>query len=565
MQENSISLKSINEILNYKFFIPSYQRGYRWTERQVEDLLNDIYEFSQRPTKHEADLYCLQPVVVKDRNGQWELIDGQQRLTTIYIILSYLQRKKFEIEFETREKSKKFLINIGDKIDETNIDFFHISKAYSVINHWFEQKENENAEYTIKDELSISLGKFTKVIWYQVNDGSDSRVIFTRINIGKIPLTNSELIKALFLKSNNFGTDKDKDKIRLKQLEIAGEWDRIEYALQNDEFWFFINKNENQMPTRIEFIFDLIARKTAKDDDYYTFRVFNDKFNQGENETVEKVWEEIKKYFLTFEEWFTERQLYHLVGYLISCGVSISDLKNESENKSKTEFLTYLRSKIKKQVNFDISILEYGSKNSEITKTLLLFNIITILNNKNSNYRFPFDSFKKENWSLEHIHAQNSDGLKSSKQYNVWLNEHIESLKRIGAKEHSNLIAEITSVNSEKISEEDFNVLFEKVMVIFKEDKEQDEIHGIQNLALLDKDSNSSLNKSIFEVKRKIIIDREKNGSFIPICTRNVFLKYYSKNASHLYFWGDDDRKDYLQNITETLIDYLPTTKVVTS
>lgn len=101
MKENSISLKSINEILTFKFFIPSYQRGYRWTDRQVEDLLNDIYEFSKRPVKREEDIYCLQPVVVKDRERKWELIDGQQRLTTIYIILSFLQKRKFEIEFKT--------------------------------------------------------------------------------------------------------------------------------------------------------------------------------------------------------------------------------------------------------------------------------------------------------------------------------------------------------------------------------------------------------------------------------------------------------------------------------
>jgi uncharacterized protein with ParB-like and HNH nuclease domain len=565
MAQNIISLKSINEILVFKFFIPSYQRGYRWTGRQVEDLLNDIYEFSKRPVKREEDIYCLQPVVVKDREGKWELIDGQQRLTTIYIILSYLQKRKFEIEFETRDKSKDFLINIGNKIDETNIDFFHISKAYSVTKNWFEEKENENAEYTVKDEFNISLGKFTKVIWYQVNDGSDLREIFTRINIGKIPLTNSELIKAVFLRSNNFGSEDENEKIYLKQLEIAGEWDRIEYALQNDEFWFFINKSENQLATRIEFIFDLIAEKNFNHDEYFTFRFFNDKFNKNEHGHIEKVWKEIKKYFLTFEEWFNDKELYHLVGFLITVGVSISDLKNELHNRTKTEFLAYLRNRIKKQVNFDISILEYGKDNNNITKTLLLFNIITILNNPKSNYRFPFDRFKNEKWSLEHIHAQNSDGLNSSKQFNSWLSAHAESLKRIDAKTHSKLISEIEDTNSEKLSLDEFNVLFEKVMAIFKDNNQQDEIHGIQNLALLDKDSNSSLNKSIFEVKRKIIIEREKNGWFIPICTRNVFLKYYSTNTSQLYFWSDEDRKDYLTNIREVLQDYLPVNQMAIS
>lgn len=45
MTENKIELKSVNELLGMKFFVPSYQRGYRWTERQVKDLLDDLNEF----------------------------------------------------------------------------------------------------------------------------------------------------------------------------------------------------------------------------------------------------------------------------------------------------------------------------------------------------------------------------------------------------------------------------------------------------------------------------------------------------------------------------------------
>lgn len=61
--ESKIELKKTNELLGMNFYIPSYQRGYRWTEQQVKDLLNDIDEFKQ-----EGDnWYCLQPLVVKKR------------------------------------------------------------------------------------------------------------------------------------------------------------------------------------------------------------------------------------------------------------------------------------------------------------------------------------------------------------------------------------------------------------------------------------------------------------------------------------------------------------------
>src|SRR5579862_7460608 len=87
MNDATICLKPINDLLKESFFVPSYQRGYRWTERQVMDLLDDVWEFQSKSQEQDkASFYCLQPVVVKMRDsGDWELIDGQQRLTTILL------------------------------------------------------------------------------------------------------------------------------------------------------------------------------------------------------------------------------------------------------------------------------------------------------------------------------------------------------------------------------------------------------------------------------------------------------------------------------------------------
>ena len=51
MAENMIDLRSVSDLLGMKFYIPSYQRGYRWTEQQVIDLLNDIKEFKPEKNK----------------------------------------------------------------------------------------------------------------------------------------------------------------------------------------------------------------------------------------------------------------------------------------------------------------------------------------------------------------------------------------------------------------------------------------------------------------------------------------------------------------------------------
>jgi len=150
MGNNKSSLKSIGEIIsgNYNFFIPAYQRGYRWSKREVEDLLNDILEF-MNTKKNDNDFYCLQPLVIKrdKKNNHYEVIDGQQRLTTIYLILQFFnarytkeyRKKLFKIFYETRKKSKEFLEGIIDNTEDylDNIDFFNIYSNFNYIKEFF--------------------------------------------------------------------------------------------------------------------------------------------------------------------------------------------------------------------------------------------------------------------------------------------------------------------------------------------------------------------------------------------------------------------------------------------
>lgn len=150
------NIKAISELLKLDFFIPSYQRGYRWDEHQVTELLDDIWDFYNIPNKQEGEFYCLQPVIVKYDGNQYRLIDGQQRLTTIFIILSYLDLymqdygySKFQLEYETREDSKEFLEKLStiDKEDTTNIDFYYMSKAYICVKNWFDKHKERKIKF----------------------------------------------------------------------------------------------------------------------------------------------------------------------------------------------------------------------------------------------------------------------------------------------------------------------------------------------------------------------------------------------------------------------------------
>lgn len=204
--------KIISEITG-EFTIEAYQRGYRWGKDEVEHLLEDINEIP------DGQKYCLQPVVVKNVNGVYELIDGQQRMTTLYLIMKYLNAYvdiNYSIEYTTRKSenghigSKKLLETI-DTIDLTscssNIDELFIKKSYTIIKAWFNGEKSKMMSFANK------LLKYVTIIWYEVDEDEDSVSIFTRLNIGKINLTNAELVKALFL-------SRGKKDLKVAMLEI---------------------------------------------------------------------------------------------------------------------------------------------------------------------------------------------------------------------------------------------------------------------------------------------------------------------------------------------------------
>jgi len=598
-QTNQLVLKSVNQLFEYSFFIPDYQRGFRWTDTQVKQLLDDVWNFAKNPPQQEPGkekpFYCLQPVVVKKRGeNEWEVIDGQQRLTTIYLILKNLQnqierdQKNFsKISYETRGAtiecigSEEFLKNVEqyEQYADQNIDFNHIQKAYQTILKWFQEKANTTEDAAPRAVLAPILLRDTKVIWYEVEETESNKLIdiFTRLNIGKIPLTNAELIKALFLQKRNF----EIEKATLKQIQIASEWDIIEKTLQDDAFWFFIYNPGNpfKYDNRIEYIFDLMKGRTKDSEYYHTFNEFYKDFalnGQNIKPEIDKLWLEIKRYFLTFDEWFRDYELFHYVGYLIDCGISINTIKKESAGKAKDKFKEeYLKYEIINQVKCNIDSIEYGDKH--IRKILLLFNIQTVLETQKSDMRFPFYKYKSEDWDIEHICSQTDKTISASTRL-AWVNDILEYFagtnnisdaeKFINSKnvndKNEKEIREICEAliklkKADKIVEEKFDPTFKLVQQYFREGNQTEEKNDISNLALLDSTTNRSYGNSFFPIKRNRIINNDSKGVFVPIATKNLFLKYYSKKLGEVMYWNNEDGKDYLEAIKTTLKDFLTT------
>jgi len=605
MVENKIELKSVSELLGMRFFIPSYQRGYRWTEQQVKDLLDDIWEFSKKK-KQEYEFYCLQPLVVKRKNedvlnsikaatsieevetllkGSWEVIDGQQRLTTLFIILSVLgETSVYSLEYETRSSSKEFLEKIHENDKYDNIDYYHIYQSKQTVTSWFGNDKEKKAKF--KNILLNSV----KFIWYESVD-EDPIKVFTRLNIGKISLTNAELIKALFLNRSNFG-EKDLEHLKLRQQEIASEWDNIEYTLQNDEFWLFLHEKGYDRPTRIDFIFDLICERNSLDlkdelyksignDDDRTFRYFYEYF-RSDSSNIEYCWKEVKKYFQTFKEWFYDLELYHYIGYLVEYKYLISELVSKwHSSKDKDSFVIYLKTEIKKKIDrcpkLDFQYKEDGSDKGKCKPILLFHNVQTVVNQNKNNmnnedyklgvfYKFPFHLYKLENWDVEHINSNTTNDEEDADTQKEWLiNVYLSADNDTQQKIWSYF---------ESAEEDKKKLLFDEIKQTLPSSEEwsSDEKNRICNYTLLDSSTNRSYGNAIFSGKRRVIIGKDKGlsiaipkigkdgkiqlgeekkakSSFVPPCTKQVFMKYYSATMSDANYWTKVDAEGYLNDI----------------
>lgn len=640
---NSIELKSVKDLLGMSFYIPNYQRGYRWEQTQVIDLLEDILAFS-KTRKEEGEIYCIQPLVVSQKDeedilekckkalsledirrylrGTWNVVDGQQRLTTIYLALCYLEiPNKYEIVYCTREGSSKFLLSFGNENTgaererlnyEDNIDFFFMYHAYKAIESWFKNHIGE------KDKFKETLLTDVKFIWYHV--ASDQEIpVFKRLNIGKIPLTDSELIKALFLNRGNFSFGgKDVEYI---QERIASEWDQIEYRLQDDEFWSFINNIDYEKPTRIDYILDFICEKNDLtdlgidievkelcNDSHKTFRYFFIAFNNPKlkntedklkTQYVENIWKKIKYYFQVFEEWYHDYRLFHYVGYLTSiskpCKVSeLIDLYNSSSNKEnfvekiKWEIVKKLRTySWLKNLETKDALKEYAfdqdgnASKQDCVCILLLHNIETViqLNTKlvsESKYnlpnftKFPFHLYKKENWQVEHIRPYSGDDLQDKDKQKIFL-----SLAKEYLVNKDSLKSKIDDFLSEKGNFE-FSSILEELNKTGEEQLPDDDKNKLWNFVLLDEATNKEYGNQIFPVKRAFVINKEKgkkikytwkNGkigkqeieeiAFVPPCTKNVFTKNYTDMPSSMVNWTNEDAEWYLKDILDTLEYYI--------
>jgi hypothetical protein len=545
------------------FFVPDYQRGYRWGEDEVRRLLDDIKEAGTAE-------YYLQPVVVKPmEDGRWELVDGQQRLTTLYLVLrtikEFLPRTelRYTLTYETRPGSAAYLDEPQAAASLGNIDYFHMYGAFTIVQAWFAEQEDATAAAI---DLYKALTSTVYVIWYEAPQQPefDSRALFTRLNVGRIPLTDAELVKASLLS-------------RIKrEHETAAQWDSIERDLQSPEVWAFATGSSTGGATRIELLLDTVADFMSGEQPkqralFQTFETLRPLIAAAPQE----LWDQVVDLHSLVLGWYDDRNLFHKIGYLVAAKrASFFDIVTLARGIAKSAFEAALDVLITKSLNLPwhgVAALTYGGDSSKAGRVLLLMNVETVRRNEHSSERYSFSAHARRLWSLEHIHAQNSQGLNTVEQWTSWLKEHRKALDAldISSDQRGALQGRIDAALP-TVTSDTFDSLHREVVELFTvsadpdendgpEAADRDEVDSIANLALLSRDDNSVLNNSVFEVKRRHIISLDQNGSYIPVCTRNVFLKYYDKSAGpqQIHFWGPRDREAYLDAMRATLDLYL--------
>ena len=555
MDSGLLKTLSVGDIAG-DFYVSSYQRGYRWGEQEVRQLLDDIRESN-------GATYYLQPVVVKGRDdGSWELVDGQQRLTTLYLIFRYLKSThlpsaaiNYSLTYETREGSKAYLDRLDETEANTNIDFSHMFNAYKCIEDWFAKFGHRSTHEATR--LYGHLFEGVKVLWYEAPPEVDSRDLFTRLNVGRIPLTDAELVKAQLLSHGQSGEGQTD-----RALEISAHWDLIERDLRVPEVWAFVTGQAEEEATHISLLLDTLAGG-PRGHDRLLFQTFETLRRDIESD-AQKFWRSVVDLHSLVLGWYDDRDLFHKVGYLIAVGRTFDEIEELSRGKGRSAFEAALDGMIRAHLGLsadEIADLTYSS--SKTSDVLLLMNVETIRRMQDSSERYSFKAHAIGEWSLEHIHAQNAESLNTVEQWRSWLEFHkaaLDGLPGLDDDYRASLVGRIDEVLSAQVTRQAFSALEKDLAAVFSPDDGPDdgETHSLSNLALLGNRDNAALSNSVFEVKRREIIRRDKEGSYIPACTRNVFLKYYAHAGNQqLHFWSAADREAYLEAIEAAVGPYL--------
>ncbi|MCG0152653.1 DUF262 domain-containing protein [Phocaeicola vulgatus] len=566
------------------FIIPYLQRAYKWKEKQAKQMLEDFSEF----LKQEKTYYCMQPLaVVKIGDNKYELLDGQQRLTTLLILWRILfedDKEKntsypYKFEYERDSSESNTLLNRYSFITESdeikkgehrNIDEYYMSKVYGAIKQYFiDNSDNQKEDFK---KLLKGEGKHILFLWYEVNE-EEKHTTFAHLNSGKIELTCSELIKAVLLSDCN-KESLDNNGLPDKSL-VAAQYAEMEEAFNDDRLWYMLQTDEPLYNgSRMDLLFNMvlnISRKTYEADPKAAFyEVYTEK-----KVDLSKFWKDCRAYFVRIMDLYKNPYTYHYMGYLTYTegNNKIDDWVEAYKESGLKGCIEQLKSKVRESISGlgDFEKITYSdTSKATLRKIFILHNIQTILIHyeaiKKANLglrfsyeQFPFELLYSQRWDIEHIASQTENPLTKQMDFKDW----IASVKA----DYPEIFAQRPELNNEiDLFEKDYKIekfkqIYNEIVGSAEKNSPQNK-DGLGNLVLLDSHTNRSYHNSLYKRKRKIIlaasnIDNQNNEyqvTYIPRCTLNVFLKTYNTGMDvNLVEWTQDDYNKYLGDIKEKL------------
>ncbi|AVR47045.1 hypothetical protein C7S20_18325 [Christiangramia fulva] len=446
--------------------IPLYQRGYKWEEKHVTKLLDDIDNFQIGDKK----FYCLQNITIVPQDNFFNIVDGQQRLTTLTILLAYLQEKKLvndKIRFPNnsiRKETNRFLNEVITKEGKTfpeadweefiknsgsfdHQDIYHIFHIHKAIEDWFETKENH---------LSFSQSKFkskllesVKLIINQIDDSTKSEEkIFGNLNSKRVPLDGADLVRAMLI--TRVAHEEGKREADIKNIVRVNER-RVKIGWELDQInnWWSQDKIKNYFTRFFGITSENIGvGKKLFDEEKYPINILYLLFAEKRKEEklslelVEKhnndalgLYKELIKLHSTLQDWYQDRQIYHLLGFLFAHKTKKDFNFGKlwalwSSSVTRRDFIKKLKEKIKDNFLVDGEIIDFNDQDTnwyeeEPTKLVQALVLMDIIHSIKENQSFlPASAFTKASNDIEHIFPQNPQKVEDKKAYITFLNQH---------------------------------------------------------------------------------------------------------------------------------------------
>lgn len=462
-----VNKSSIKELLmtgtKEKFLIPEYQRPYAWTDDQVLTLFEDLVEYTNNQNESSYFLGCI--VSFSNENKEQEIIDGQQRITTLFLLLRAIHRKLQKMS-DSKEKDN-FIRQIEPaiwKIDElTSVaDYGSVLIESKVLEVEYNQilenilktgevEDKSKDRYSLNYKLLIKLldeyanneplnfYRFTNnvlnktiVLPIKADTQETALTIFSTLNDRGLPLSDADIFKAkIYNKLNEENKAKFVEEwknITLRSETAAESIQKLFYY-----YMFYLRAMDNDKKTTTPGL-----RKYFAEDSFS--RLFEDNLVQNLRDILE-FWEVVNCREAKESKWTTNFSILSILDILSSYPnefwkypVIIYYLKNKNSEKFEELFLIFLR---KLFVNlFKVYIV---SPTINSVKTSILNLNSSILHDEVLNFEFRNVTEDELKNGIKHLHrnavrmllkllAYNIEEQKELLPYN-WEIEHILPLK----------------------------------------------------------------------------------------------------------------------------------------